>query len=985
MPAFFARKRFCHTCKKGYDKLQDHLCGDTCKLCYSQNCPIVSWVRCNDCNRYFKSLECLHKHKQSIGNAKTICDSLVKCCSCQAVIKRSKIRPELHNCGLVRCVVCQKYVDGENHLCYMQADRAKTSRTVDSESGEHLDNEAHEDNEPSEDNQPSENDSAYNQLLFFDFECTQESGTHAPNLCVVHDELGNENIFRGERTKEDFCEWLFRKENAGSIVIAHNFQGYDGYFVLKYLHKQGIVPSVILRGAKLLTINVPMFNIKFIDSLCFIPMKLANFPKTFGMTELAKGYFPHLFNTAENQTYVGPIPPSAFYYPDGMTPSEKEKFLSWHGNLQENNYVFNFQDEILKYCRSDVDILRRCCMDFREMFRDVTGIDPFEKCLTIASACNLVFRRKFLREDTIAIIPPNGYRPRDKHSILALKWLSYTAEQENIVIQHARNAGEKRIGTYRLDGFDEDSNTAYEVQGCFWHGCTKCYSRETVNSVNGRTMHELHQATSEKITYLKSQGLNVVEVWECEINRQLESNPEMKVYFNNYDVVDPLEPREAFYGGRTNAAKLFHECQGAEKINYIDFTSLYPFCNKNTPAVVGHPKIITENFQDVSSYFGLIKCSVLPPRGLFHPVLPYRTQGKLMFPLCKACADTCNQGNCNHSDAERSIQGTWVSVELQKAIEKGYRVLRVHEVWHFENQSSELFKDYVDTFLKIKQESSGYPSECQTEEEKQRYIQQYFEHEGIHLDPSKIERNPGLRALAKLMLNSFWGKFAQRPNMTKVELISDPKVYFDYLSSDGINVLDVNLVSDNVVELHYELDENLVEPSAKTNVVIAAFTTAYARLKLYGVLDMLQERVLYYDTDSVIYLSKPGETEQPTGNYFDDLTNEIEHGDHITTFISGGPKNYCYKTFNGKIETKVRGITLNCTALKKVNFNVIRSLVYLGAECNIKGRVSVDIPFKIIRDKHSKDIVTKRQKKDYQIVYNKRVLINGYNTVPYGF
>ncbi|XP_028393188.1 uncharacterized protein LOC114517600 [Dendronephthya gigantea] len=409
MPAFFARKRFCHTCKKGYDKLQDHLCGDTCKLCYSQNCPIVSWVRCNDCNRYFKSLECLHKHKQSIGNAKTICDSLVKYCSCQAVIKRSKIRPELHNCGLVRCVVCQKYVDGENHLCYMQADRAKTSRTVDSESGEHLDNEAHEDNEPSEDNQPSENDSAYNQLLFFDFECTQESGTHAPNLCVVHDELGNENIFRGERTKEDFCEWLFRKENAGSIVIAHNFQGYDGYFVLKYLHKQGIVPSVILRGAKLLTINVPMFNIKFIDSLCFIPMKLANFPKTFGMTELAKGYFPHLFNTAENQTYVGPIPPSAFYYPDGMTPSEKEKFLSWHGNLQENNYVFNFQDEILKYCRSDIDILRRCCMDFREMFRDVTSIDPFEKCLTIASACNLVFRRKFLREDTIAIIPPNGY------------------------------------------------------------------------------------------------------------------------------------------------------------------------------------------------------------------------------------------------------------------------------------------------------------------------------------------------------------------------------------------------------------------------------------------------------------------------------------------------------------------------------------------------------------------------------------------------
>jgi hypothetical protein len=44
------------------------------------------------------------------------------------------------------------------------------------------------------------------------------------------------------------------------------------------------------------------------------------------------------------------------------------------------------------------------------------------------------------------------------------------------------------------------------------------------------------------------------------------------------------------------------------------------------------------------------------------------------------------------------------------------------------------------------------------DEERMEYIQHYFEHEGIELDPNKIERNPGLRVLAKLMLNSFWGK-----------------------------------------------------------------------------------------------------------------------------------------------------------------------------------------------------------------------------------
>ena len=81
----------------------------------------------------------------------------------------------------------------------------------------------------------------------------------------------------------------------------------------------------------------------------------------------------------------------------------------------------------------------------------------------------------------------------------------------------------------------------------------------------------------------------------------------------------------------------------------------------------------------------------------------------------------------------------------------------------------------------------------------------------------------------------------------------------------------------------------------------------------------------------------------------------------------------------------MRGITLNCTALEKVNFDVVRALVYLKAVCNVEGRVTVDIPFKITRDKHSKDKITKRQKKDYQIVYNKRVIINDYNTIPYGY
>ena len=174
---------------------------------------------------------------------------------------------------------------------------------------------------------------------------------------------------------------------------------------------------------------------------------------------------------------------------------------------------------------------------------------------------------------------------------------------------------------------------------------------------------------------------------------------------------------------------------------------------------MGHPQIITENFADISTYFGLIKCTILPPRGLLHPVLPYRTPENLMFPLCKTCADTKNQSPCTHTDQERAIRGTWCHVEVMKAIEKGYEVLTIHEVWHWEETTDELFKEYVNTFLKIKQEASGYPPGCVTDEQKQRYIDDYYEHEGIRLDPEKIEYNPGLRYLAKLILNSLWGKY----------------------------------------------------------------------------------------------------------------------------------------------------------------------------------------------------------------------------------
>ena len=215
-------------------------------------------------------------------------------------------------------------------------------------------------------------------------------------------------------------------------------------------------------------------------------------------------------------------------------------------------------------------------------------------------------------------------------------------------------------------------------------------------------------------------------------------------------------------------AKCYYQTGEEEEILYEDFTSLYPTINKYGTYPIGHPHIIVNPVnQNIQDYFGIAKVNVLAPEKLLHPVLPVKQNEKLLFPLCIKCAeDQAEQpwfertNLCPHSDKERMMTGTWCTPELLKAVEKGYQILKIHEVWHFpEDQRKEgLFAPYVNTWLKHKTEASGWPSGVETPQQKADYVKQYEQHEGIKLDPEKIEKNPGRKQVAKLMLNSFWGK-----------------------------------------------------------------------------------------------------------------------------------------------------------------------------------------------------------------------------------
>ena len=280
-------------------------------------------------------------------------------------------------------------------------------------------------------------------------------------------------------------------------------------------------------------------------------------------------------------------------------------------------------------------------------------------------------------------------------------------------------------------------------------------------------------------------GLRLQVMWEHDWTEMKKSNSEVIEFLKSFNAPEPLSPRQALYGGQTCALRLRYTAGVDETVYYADFTSLYPYVNCSFPYPLGHPKIICKDFDDPDSYFGFIRAVVYPPCGLFFPVLPYKSShGKLVFTLCRTCAEMNNQaGACSHIDEKRALTGVWVSVAFSKALKLGYRLAKITEVWHFDRSSSSIFVDYVHTFLKGKQEASGYPADALDEESKLRYVRDYKLHQGIQLDTSKIEVNPAKRQMAKLCLNSFWGKFAQRNDLHQTTIITDPNSFFNFMFS----------------------------------------------------------------------------------------------------------------------------------------------------------------------------------------------------------
>ncbi|CAH3124157.1 unnamed protein product [Pocillopora meandrina] len=349
---------------------------------------------------------------------------------------------------------------------------------------------------------------------------------------------------------------------------------------------------------------------------------------------------------------------------------------------------------------------------------------------------------------------------------------------------------------------------------------------------------------------------------------------EIQDFLKEINLVPQLNPRDAFFGGRTGAASLYYKANTdeGEQIRYVDVTSEYPYVNKYGTYPIGHLEIFLEpDDQDPASYFGILTSW------------------------------------CGGSHAHRYLVYT-----------------RNHE-------------------------------SCR----------------------KRVSGSSHTRSMA----------FPTRPKKArsvcpmKTKQITEPHELIDHLNDTTIEISDVRILSADVIELAYKKIEEDAVKGSKTNIFIAAFTTCQARLKLYESLEALGDRVLYYDTDSVIYTWKPGQTEIPLGDYLGDMTNELDEGDYIVEFVSGGAKNYGYATKHGKIVCKVRGFSLNVRGAKQFNYQ--DEILDPQDE-----RRDTDIvnPRHFRRDPIAKKIKTETQVKKYGLVFDKRVLhVGTFKSYPYGY
>jgi len=273
--------------------------------------------------------------------------------------------------------------------------------------------------------------------------------------------------------------------------------------------------------------------------------------------------------------------------------------------------------------------------------------------------------------------------------------------------------------------------------------------------------------------------------------------------------------RRAFRGGRTEVFRLDREWTPEEIARavfgrYQDIVSLYPTVQFFDWLPCGAPITVLYaegEMPDIESVFGIIECDVSCPDDLLHPVLSTHENGKLVSSL--------------HSKQKECF----TSVELQQAVALGYQVTRVSRIDHYE-KSNTVFKSYIELFMKIKMEAG----DAITDESELAEVQRTM---GFTPDFA-AGPNPGRKSIAKLMLNSLWGKFGQNVDNGESQWCKPAAWYklLHRLKLGEVVIHRCDIAGDWVFTKWNLTSDSENVTLMNTNVALCAFVTGNARMRL---------------------------------------------------------------------------------------------------------------------------------------------------------
>jgi len=993
---YFGFRSFCSKCVQFAYNKKNHFCVPICPKCFESNCSYSGQYKyCDKCNRFFLSKICFNNH---ITN-KT-CDNKHKCLKCKKEYIPNKIFP--HVCQNNRCDKC--YGFHEIGRCFVRTGHELGSNTLSIP--------------------------IIRKIIYFDIETVQcNDGELKPILLVAYYLCSKTlkfvfRVFNSSNVIKDFIDFLFQYNLVSKkfifqnyIVMAHNFKGFDGIFIINELHnRMNFKLDVIYDGTKLQTLTIKKINIKFLDSMNFIQTSLRSMSQMFGQKQ-SKSFFPYALLTPDLINYKAYLPEKKYYEFDQLKEDEQIDFHNFY-EKQKRIYgngkkIFDLKKVLLNYCKQDCIVLANCMEEFRKLVLLKTKFDPFEKDLTLPGVALRDFIFNYLQPHSLSIIPARGYFASSNQSYKALEYIAFRSFQLKTNFQTVKHKlGEYKIGQFQLDGISHEKKLVIQYMGCFFHGCPTCFHFTDYNSFKNTSMKTLYLETKNnemEIKYLMKTLLpkyTMETIWEHNHELLKKSDYYKSFLKSNYTNTlnsktdATISERGFFYGGRVNCLKFYLKNRKSHEIRYYDIISLYPYVCKYKSYPKGQPEIIQENFNKSHGfYYGIMKCKLLPPRKLFHPIIPSRINNKLIFTLCRTCAETYQKTNCYHQEEERCLYGEWGTPEVYRSLELGYKLKEIYCVIHYkerfeyenENQSG-LFGGYINNWLKEKVQASDYPQWVKSEQDKIDYIESYFQQEGIRLDKNKIKLSPGERSLAKLLLNSVYGKISMGINKPKTIFIDQKDQFVNMMMDDTYDIKYYDIINENRLMINFVRTNAGIETNYKGNPIVGSYVTMWARMILVEVLLILGDRVAYFDTDSIIFTQKPGEYEPLLGDKLGDWSNEIPDGVKILEFVATGPKSYSLKLSNGKSIVKVKGITRNYSNREKISFDSLKKSVFIMTENKsneLTDGIIVTNKLHFCRDKVKSKISNKPMSKKLSFKYTKRVKYSNKNdpfiTYPFGY